>query len=172
MEKVYFRFLIIFILLYWVPYLSCCSYPATPTFFPFCIFQPIPWRIDVLLLLRVRALLPYCIWAISLPYPCIEIVLQQYSIIDCASIAKGFIYAAMFLHFYVHVLLRLALPFLRGCFLKNFYSICCYNIIHWLSTYSHLRVHKITLYFHFMCLHLLQSLTGHFLRISSSGRSV
>ena len=56
-----FQLLIIFSLLYLVSVWSCSSFPATPTFLWYCAFQPIPWRIEIFLLIRVRALLPYCI---------------------------------------------------------------------------------------------------------------
>ena len=77
----------------------------------------------------------------------------------------------MFLHFHVHVLLRLALPLLSGCFPNKLYP---FDDITLFDGYSDLHMLMVVKYFFFPFLvqELLQSATGHFLRISSSGTSI
>ena len=108
--------LIIFSLLYLVPVWSCRSYPATPTFFSYCVFQPIPWRIEIFFIIRLRALLPYCVWDIYCQFHLLSSFWS--SLLSQTMFSITWVYSSV-LHVHVHVLLRLVLFFLRGCFLKT-----------------------------------------------------
>ena len=100
---------------------------ATPTFWPFCIFQPILLGLTWYCFQGFRAYLP------TLFEPYISKSMYWHYFCSSASYklrshSLGFSICSSVLHFHVHVLLRLALPSLSDYFLKDLYSFCCYKI--------------------------------------------